>query len=122
MIEVGITDRVTVRAGRGSGQGRRELGTQLGWIGSETVPATWVGVALAGMGAGVCQTAVASSTAATVVTITMAAGDGRDRRQTAVATMIVTVAATTEGGGARFEARKDPRHQAPPEWIVRTEP
>ena len=111
-----------MRAGRGSGQGRRERGTQLGWIGSETVPATWVGVALAGMGAGVYQTAVASPTAATAVTITRAAGDGRDRRQTAVATMIATAAATTEGAGARFEARKDPRLQAPPEWIVRTEP
>ena len=81
-------------------------------------------MALTGMGAGVCRTEVASPTAATVVTIAMAAGDGRDRRQTAVATMIgtVTAAATTEGGGARFEARKDPRHQAPSEWIVRTEP
>ena len=105
-----------------SGQRRMERGTQLGWIGSEMVPATWVGLALAGMGAGVYQTAVAWPTAATVVMITMAAGDGRDRRQTAVATMIVTAAATTEDSGARFEARKDLRHQAPPEWIVRTEP
>ena len=65
-------------------------------------------MALAGMDAGVYQTAVVSPTAATVVTITMAAGDGRDRRQTAVATMIATVAATIEVAGARFEARKDP--------------
>ena len=83
---------------------------------------TWIGVALAGMGAGVYQTVVASPTAATVVTITMAAGDGRDRRQTAVATMIATAAATIEGAGARFEARKGPGHHAPPEWMVRTEP
>ena len=95
---------------------------QLGWIGSETVSATLVCVALAGMSAVVYQTAVASPTAATVVAITTAPGDGRDRRQTVVATMIATKAATTEGAGARFEARKDPRHQAPPEWIVRTEP
>ena len=83
---------------------------------------TWIGVALAGMGAGVYQTVVASPTAATVVTITMAAGDGSDRRQTAVATMIVTVTVTTEDAGARFEACKDLRNQAPPEWIARTEP
>ena len=97
-----------MKAGRGSGQGRRERGTQLGWIGSETVPATWVGVALAGMGAGVYQTAVASPTAATVVTIMMAAGDGRDRRQTAVATRIVTAVATSEDARARFEAARTP--------------
>ena len=90
-IGVGITARATVRAGRESGQGRRERGTHLGWIGSETVATT---VELAGIGAGVCRTAVASPTAATVVT--MAPGEGRDRWQTAVANMIVTV--TTEGG------------------------
>ena len=107
-----------------SGQGRRARGTQLGWIGSEAVPATWVGVALAGMGAGVCRTAVVSPTAATVVAITTAVGDGGDSQQTVVATMIVTVTATatTEGGGAPFQAHKDPRHQAPPEWIVQIEP
>ena len=72
-IGVGITLWATVRAGRGSGQGRRRArGARLGWIGSETVPATWVGEALARMGAGVCQTAVASPTAAIVVTITTA--------------------------------------------------
>ena len=116
----GITARATLRAGRGSGQGRRERGTQIGWIRGETVPATWVGVALAGMGAGVCQTAVASPTAAIVVTITTATGDGRDSQRTAVANTIVTAArtATTEGGGAPFEAHKDPRRQVPPEWIV----
>ena len=105
-----------------SGQGRRARGTQLGWIGSEAVPATWVGVALAGMGAGVCRTAVVSPTAATVVAITTAVGDGGDRPQTAVATMIATAAATIEGVGARFEASKGPRRHAPPEWMVWTEP
>ena len=82
----GITAWAILRAGRGSGQGRRGRGTQLGWIGGETFPATWVGVALARMGAGVCQTAVASPTAAIVVTITTATGDGRDSQRTAVAT------------------------------------
>ena len=84
----------------------------------EMVPATLIGVALAGVGAGVCQTAVASPMAATVVTITTAPGDGRDRRQTAV--MAATVIATTEGEGlgAPFEAHKEPRHQTLPEWIV----
>ena len=123
-IRVGITLRATVRAGRGSGQGRRARGTQLGWIGSETVPATWVGVALAGMGAGVCRTAVVSPTASTVVAITTVAGDGRESQQLAVATTIVTVTATatTEVGGAPFQAHKNPRRQAPPEWIVQIEP
>ena len=122
-VGVGIMLRATVRASQGSGQGRRARGTQLGWIGSETVPATWVGVALAGMGAGVYRTAVASPRAATVVAITTVAGDGRDSQQTAVATMIVTVTATatTEVGGAPFQAHKNPRRQAPPEWIVQIE-
>ena len=94
---------------------------------------TWCGAALTGMGAVLCrlcwslsrlswrgQCSPCSPSAATVVTIMTAPGDGRDKQQTAVATMIMT--AEGPGGGARFPVHKDPRHQAPSEWIVRTDP